>query len=157
MALTVYADPLTDADLTTATGKSIRFTPGKNIVMEGCFTFLVMNNVGTFTNLAINLYSDRDGSPGTLIQQSSRKWNRSDLVTTYNNGLKYVGFDMGTKISLNKDTYYHLVLSASSYTFSESAHLAWEKAWPDPIYGQPASWNDLDNNSYKFGIIGGGF
>lgn len=155
MTWRVYADPLTETDLTTATGKSIRFTPSeKNLVITGCFTFLVFNNPGSFSDLVIKLYSDRETLPGSLIATATRVWDKSDLLTTHNNGIKYVGFSFGQNISLNLNTYYHLVLNCSGYTFGESSHIAWEKAWPDPIYNQPASWNDLDNAQYKFGLIG---
>lgn len=154
MAWTVYFDPILDADLTTTTGKSIRFkTSTKHRVMTHCQTGVCFSNVGAFSSLCLKLYSDRDGNAGALIATSTNSYNKADVLETYDNGIKFLVFTF-ENISLNKDTYYHFLLSASGYTFSESSFMGWIKAWPDPVYGQPVSWNDLDNNSYIFALLG---
>jgi hypothetical protein len=148
---TVYGDPI----ISFGTTQSIRFKPSeKNFVVSGAFTWLIVNNVSQWTNLKLHIYSDRNTRPGSLIVSSSTSYSHADTMENFNNGVKYFGFEFATKTSLNKNTNYHLVLIADSYTYSENSHLAWLKAWPDPIYNQPATFNSFASSSYMFGIIG---
>jgi hypothetical protein len=155
MAWSIYADPMETADLTGVT-KSIRFKPTANVIMNGCFTGLVFREVGTFSDLVVKLYSDRSEAPGALINTSTTSYDKADLLTAQDSGAKFFGFNFPST-SLNKNTYYHIVLNCTGYTFSEVSHMAWIKGWPKPVYNQPASYLGLITAAYTFGIMGAEF
>jgi hypothetical protein len=152
MAWTHYADEFSTADL-TGTSKYIRFSPDRNVVLAAMRTWLVLYNPPAFTNLRCKLYGDRNGVPGGIIATSTNSFIRSDLLETEVYGAKEIYFTFEPKISLNSTLYYHFVLSADNYTYSDSSHLAWRKAWPDPIYGE-ATIGNLLTSSYMFALIG---
>jgi hypothetical protein len=148
---TVYGDPIESF----GTHQSIRFKPTeKNFVVSGAFTWLIVNNVSTWTNLRLHIYSDRNSRPGAIIVSSTTSYDHAHVMQDFNSGVKYLGFSFSSITSLNKNTYYHLVLSADDYTYSDNSCLAWLKAWPDPIYNQPATFNSFAGSSYMFGIVG---
>lgn len=152
MAWTFYADAFMGEELQNR-NRYLRFSTPENIVMLAMRTWLVLFNPPAFTNLRCKLYGDRNGLPGGLIATSSNAWTRSDLLTTANYGAKEVYFEFEPKISLQQNLFYHFVLSADNYTFSENSHLAWRKAWPDPIYGT-ATFENLLRSPYMFALVG---
>jgi len=153
MTLKIWADPIATSEASDTT-KYIRFSPLKNTSMDGLFVWMLFKDVVAFTDLKAKLYSDRDGIPGALIATTSTTYTRAQCLTTYNNGYKYLGFQFSSKIPLNKDTYYHIVMNCSNYTYAEESHMALVKAWPDPVYQQPATYVDLLRSPYNFGIMG---
>jgi hypothetical protein len=152
MPWTHYADELSTADMT---GKSrfLRFSPSENVVIVAMRTWIVLINPPSFTNLHCKLYGDRAGLPGGLIATSTNSFARNDLLETHNYGAKEIYFEFSPKISLNQSLNYHFVLNADNYTFTENSHLAWRKAWPDPIYGE-ATFGNLLRSTYMFSLIG---
>lgn len=131
----------------------LRFSPDRNIVMLAMRTWLVFYNPPAFTNLRCKLYGDRNGLPGGLMATSSNSWSRSQLLTTSSYGAKEVYFEFDPKISLQQNLYYHFVLSADNYTYTTDSHLAWRKAWPDPVYGT-ATFENLLTSTYMFSLVG---
>jgi len=151
MAWSIWADPLLTADM-SSTSKFITFGTDSNCVMRAAKTWLVFNNVTAFTGLTMKLYASRDGAPAGLIATSTSSWAKADLLTTYSNGAKEIYFEFNY-VPLQQNTTYHLVLNCSGYTYSDGAHMAWRKGWPDPVYGKPIGFNKLLSCQYIFGIV----
>lgn len=149
---THYGDEFSTSDLTTKS-RYLRFSPDRNIVMKAMRTWIILYNPPNFTDLTCKLYADVAGMPAGLIASSTTMWDKADLLTTQNYGAKEIYFDFSPTISLNETLYYHFVLSASNYTYADQSHLAWRKAWPDPIYGQ-ATFNSLLRSHYMFSLVG---
>lgn len=127
-----YGERFETADM-SGTTMSVRFTPGDNVILRALRTWLIFNDCSSnFTAMVGKLYSDRSGSPGALITTSTNSFNRSDIITQ-NSGVKEIYF-LYDDVSLRSNLYYHLVINCSNYTGSSSDHIAWRKAWPDPVY-----------------------
>lgn len=137
------------------TSMSVRFTPGDEVVLRALRTWLIFNDYsGSFTNMVGKLYSDRSGSPGALIATSTNSFNRADIITQ-NSGVKEIYF-LFDDISLRSNLYYHLVINCSNYTATANDHIAWRKAWPDPVYrdGWTQTFESLGVAPYFLTAIG---
>ena len=154
MARTYYGDPFDTAEMSN-TAKSIRLCPGDNVVLRGIRTWLIFNNhSGSITNMQCKIYSDRSSSPGALIATSTTSLNRADIITQAN-GVKEIYFTFDD-ISLHSNTYYHFVINCTGYTGTDNSHIAWRKAWPDPVYrgGWTQSFENLAISPYFITLIG---
>jgi hypothetical protein len=152
MAWSIYADQFLNSEMSNKQ-RYLRFKVDENSVIKAMRTWLIFYNPGSFTNLRCSIYADRDGIPGGLIATSSNSWQRSDLLTSNNYAAIEVYFEFGN-ISLNESVYHHFVLSCDGYSFTEDSHISWRKAWPDPIYGGPVTFNQLLRSPYMFALIG---
>lgn len=153
----VFGDPFLSADMTGKT-MSIRFKPNKNIVFKAFKTWIIIKDpVGdlAFSNLCAKIYSDRSGSAGGLIATSQNTFDKADLLLTEDQGVLEPWFEFD-ELSLNSDTWYHVVLNCSGYTYATAKHIAWRKAWPDPIYrtNLPVTFEGLTASPYFFIGIG---
>lgn len=151
---TFFGDPFDTAELTN-TAKSIKGRPNRNIVLKATRTWLIFNDFsGSFTNLTMKVYSDRNGSPGALIATSTNSWTKSQIITQ-NSGVKEVYFEFDL-LPMRSNLYYHFVLNCSGYTGSTSSHIAWRKAWPDPVYrtGWSQTFESLGVSPYFLTVIG---
>lgn len=149
-----YGECFETADM-SGTGMYVRFTPGDNVVLRALRTWLIFNDYsGSFTSMVGKLYSDRSGSPGALITTSTNSFNRAD-VTTLNSGVKEIYF-LFDDVSLRSNLYYHLVINCSNYTATASNHIAWRKAFPDPVYrgGWSQTFENLGIAPYFLTAIG---
>jgi hypothetical protein len=139
----------------TDTSMSVRFTPGDETVLRALRTWLIFNNyTGSFTSMVGKLYSDRSGSPGALIATSSNSFSKAQIITE-NSGVKEIYF-LFDDISLSSNLYYHLVINCSGYTATANSHIAWRKAWPDPVYraGWSQTFENLGIAPYFLTVIG---
>lgn len=152
MSWTQWGDTFSTSDMTTKS-RYLRFSPDRNIVLKAMRTWIILYNPPNFTDLTCKLYADNLGLPGGLIASSTTMWDKTELLTTQNYGTKEIYFEFEPTISLNADIYYHFVLSSTGYTYAEESHVAWRKAWPDPVYGD-ATFNSLLRSHYMFSLIG---
>jgi len=147
----IFGDPILTADMTGKT-MSIRFKPNSNVVLKALKTWLIFKDpVGdmAFSALLGKLYSDRDGSAGGLIATSTNSWEKSDLLDLEDQGVRELWFEF-EETSLNSDTWYHLVLNCTGYTYDADKHIAFRKAWPDAVYrtGLPGTFESLIASPY---------
>ena len=153
MALRVFADLFTTADM-TGTSQYLTFSPGRNMSLKAVRTWLVMYNNPSFTNLTMKLYADRNGEPGKLKSSSLSFKSTVDLnLDDYTYVETFFEFPLP---DLHETTDYHLVINCSGYTFSEGSFIAWAKAWPDPVYGNPSSptFEGVAVQPYFLSVIG---
>jgi hypothetical protein len=154
MERTYYGDPFDTAEMTDST-KSVRMRPNKNIVLRAVRTWLIWyDNTDSIANLVCKIYSDRSQSAGALIATSANSFARSDIITEAN-GVKELYFEFD-EIPMHSGTFYHFVINCSGYTGSESSHIAWRKAWPDPVYrtGWTQGLESLAVAPYMLTVIG---
>lgn len=149
-----FGEPFNTAQMTD-TSMSIRFKPGDESILRAVRTWLIFNNyTGSFTSLVGKIYSDRATVPGALIATSTNSFNRADVITL-NSGVKEIYFTFDD-VSLSPNLFYHLVLNCSNYTATASDHIAWRKAWPDPVYrtGWSQTYESLGVAPYFLTVIG---
>ncbi|MDZ4678395.1 MAG: hypothetical protein SGI74_12900 [Oligoflexia bacterium] len=128
-------------------------------ILRGLKTFMILYNDPVFTSLEMRIYSDNGGRPGGLVYTSTNVQIKS-AITTLANAFKEIWFDFDQLPALPRDETFYFVLWANGYTGIETSHIAWQRAWPNPI--QRSSHLNLDGKflsrfPYQVAIIGGDF
>jgi hypothetical protein len=116
--------------------------------------WLIFYNNPTLSSLALKVYSDRNGSPGKLLATSASR-KKAALITEANGAREvYFEFNAPSGIMLSSGTSYHLVLAAEGYAGDEVSHIAWRKAWSDPVYGPyTATFENLAVSPYALTLV----
>lgn len=153
MGWRVWGDSYSTAALTD---KSMyqQVTFQNNYIIRGVRTWLVVYNDPAFTSINMKVYSNEGGLPRKLLYTSSNVLLKAD-VHTLANGVKEVYFDFDNASFRSGDSY-HFVINAVGYTGSDTSHLAWMKAFPDPVYqtGLTISFSGLLTFPYQIYFIG---
>lgn len=134
----VIGKPISTAEnSSTIPGVSQRFrlpTSKPHSLMQGVGLALVFH-AATYTDLTVELWADRDGSPSKLIATSQTSWTQAEvdaeLPLSYK--LAWLGFEF-TPVPLRKGVWYHIALRATGYTGDNTNHIAWVHQYPDPVY-----------------------
>lgn len=130
MGWTVYGDEWLSGDLANQDIYCpIKFN--SNVVFRAFRTWIIVNNDPTFTNLTAQLWSDETG-PKTKIADSTTTHTKAEIITA-DNGVKEVYFEFDD-ITCEGDTTYNLVLNGAGYVYASGSHLAWRKAFVDPVH-----------------------
>ena len=132
------------------TNNSIPFKPNKSIVLDAITVWVLAENNPTYTNITASIYSDRGGSPRSLIASSSTTKTKAQ-IQTLNNAMKEVGFDF-SNVMLQSGTTYHIVLSGAGYTPTASSALYLVKK-----YDNPYNHSTLTTNPTSMARIPGDF
>lgn len=131
MAKNWYARMYETGELTPASCYQ-PFTINDSISLEAIRLTVVVYNNPTLLGLRAHIYSNRYDVPAGLIMSSENTWDKSEICTL-DNGAKQIYFTFEPKHLNGSDTY-HLVLTADSYTGTDSSHIAWVLSYPKPIY-----------------------
>lgn len=135
MAWDHIGKPISTADAASAIPtmyQTFRVTTGyKNQVLLGCVAGLLFYNNPVFTDVRLEVWSDRGGLP-------KRKMYESDffLQADCNTDIfayRIMGFTFPRSL-IKKNTLYHLAVRPSGYTGDAASHIAWRQSWPDPQY-----------------------
>ena len=121
----------------------------KNVVLRAIRTRIVVVDNPTFTDLNMKIYSDRGGSPQTLLATSTNVITKAALHTL-DNGVKETFFRFGDP-AFEADTQYHVVINGTGYAPTATAMLGWQKDFPEQIYTPSAL-----RNPTKLGVHGHG-
>jgi len=157
MAWEVWGNPYLTGELSNTT----RHQPvifHDDIVLRACRTWVVIYNNPVFTNLQMKIYSSElvGGSqvPKKLLHTSSNSPTKAEIITL-SNGVKEIYFDFDFPVFSANDTY-HFVLSGTGYTGTTDSHIAWQKAFPDPVNrtGLTLSANDIGIAPFQLYFIG---
>jgi hypothetical protein len=149
----VWGDPYTTAEMSNSSRhQKVEFDD--NYILKAVRTWVIIYNNPTFTSLNMKVYSDNAGVPGKLLHTSTNNLLKSE-IHTLDNGVKEIYFDFN-EIPVRSGDIYHFVINASGYTGSETSHIAWMKAFPDPVYatGLTVSFSNLLYLPYQLYFIG---
>lgn len=158
----VYGDPFESGELAN-TNKFVTAKFINNKILIGVRTWIICYNDPKFTSLNMKIYSNEVvGGLNTckkLLYTSTNTILKSEIITL-DNGAKEIYFDFN-KIPINGDDRYNFVLSGSGYVYSSSSHIAWMKAFPDPVYAGGSGYTPTMENMgvapYHIYFIGGDF
>lgn len=144
MALRVWGEPLLTAD---ATGNRVfsPFIPAKNVILRAIRFRVIFNNDPTLTSIAGRIHANDNGSVGPKIADSTDSRTKLELITQGNGVVEsYLTFN---DLPLRSGDTYYVLLTLNGYTGTASSHVAWEKAWPDPVLVPPGhDFNSLLTN-----------
>ena len=135
MGWLVYGENLETSDLTTtAKFQPVKF--GKDSILIGIRTWLIIYNDPVFTNLNMKIYSNDASSgansPKKLLATSTNVQTKT-AIHTLENGVKEIWFDFDKPVFNGKDIF-NLVLNGTGYIGTSDSHIAWLKAFPNPVY-----------------------
>jgi hypothetical protein len=150
MGWSVYGDSLltTDLDGTNLKSQKVRFN--KNVILKAIRAWFVHYNDPVYTSLYFRIYSDNNGVPGKLLYTSTNVILKSEYITLAN-GIKEAYWEFDCPAFKDTD-FYHFVPIANGYTGTVSSHLAWKKAWPDPVYRTGLTIDATSQNESPFDI-----
>lgn len=131
MTWSLFAERIETADMAGNPRVFMPISFGRKRNLKAMRTWVIYFNSPVFTSLHLDIYSDRDNSPGTLLFRSSKAWTPAD-VSTEPYAAQELWFDFDNPISLKKSETYHLAIYASDYVGDHASHLAWVRGIPDP-------------------------
>lgn len=105
----------------------------KNIILKGMRTWVIVYNNPNFTNLEMRIYANHGGVQGKLLYTSSNVITKAQMITLAN-GVKEIFFDFDTLPIFKDEDTYLFTLMANGYTGDATSHIAWMRAYPDPVY-----------------------
>jgi len=126
-----------------------------NTILRYARTWVIVYNNPTFTDLKLKIFSyNESGTKGKELYVSSTTWTKV-LITSENNAVREIFFQFDD-IPLNGDNTYYFAVGGSSAAFTSSAHMAWKKGWPDPVYttGVSTTYPSAGSNPYDIYYIG---
>lgn len=89
-----------------------------------------------FTAITMEVWTDKNGSPGRLLATSTTSYTKAQLLTLggpNNSGYSILGFAF-PRIPLKAGMFYHAVVRLSGYTGNNGSHVGWRQSYPDPQY-----------------------
>lgn len=159
MGWKVWGETLLTADINVTPNKRVFqcVKVSRNEILRAMRTWLIVYNNPAFTDLTMQVYSnDVAGGnvPGALLFTSTTTHLKAEIHTLAN-AVKGVHFSFADK-SLKAGDTYHFIPKATGYTGTASAHLAWRKGWPDPVYrtNVDSGYSKLLVAPYMIGFFG---
>lgn len=155
MALIVHGEIFETADF-SSTNISMPFTPSVNLSLIAIRSTYISYNNPTWTGtMSLKIYSNSPSDePDQLLATSTNSWTKASIIaantntfTTLNNAIFSIYFNF-SNFNLKSGVKYHLVTNGTLYTGSTSSHLAWKKAFPDPVYQVVTSTAQVGTVSY---------
>lgn len=103
-------------------------------LLQGVSLGLILHSA-IFTNISVELWSDRAGAPGALIAQSITQWTEAQIAARLPLEYKffYAGFQF-LPVSLRPEAWYHIAVRAAGYTGDATNHIAWRHSYADTQY-----------------------
>lgn len=156
MGLGVVGQVLNTADMSATPPKYFhRFTP-KIFFELKCVQLWVVKYGNPFSDpIGLELRSYSATGERILIATSEQSWGVSE-ISSEDYALKQLFFDFQKCPTLRMGTEYSVNLIMPLYVGTDDNHIAWVKAWPDPIVPFPGSdnFNRLDQFPFQVGLIG---
>lgn len=157
MSFGVVAETLLTADMTASPPTYFhRFNVNEMTELKAVRLWVVKYGAPSLGVLGLELRTGVNGLNGrSLISTSPKTWTLAQISAS-NYSCKEIYFDWTTCSLLAPNVEYTLNLTATSYTGTETNHLAWVRAWPDPIvsFAESASAQKLGVFPFQVGIIG---
>lgn len=136
MSWRMIGKPFTTAEMTgtpTITQKFTLSTTNGDHLLRGLNAGVIFYNNVVFTAVSMQVWTDRSGSPGSLMASSTNSYTKLQAMEGENNAYKVLGFTFDD-VPLRAGASYHAVLIASGYTGDDTSNIAWRKSYPDPQY-----------------------
>jgi hypothetical protein len=149
----IYAERLESADLSGSKFQKF-FSSTENYFIAGVRSWFVVFGNPQLERLRLYVYElNVDGTLGAEIARSQTSFDLADLKTdTY--AAKELYADFSPKCFLNKNDSYAVVPKAEVYVADASNHIAWVRAWADPVTNYTPTYVDLAVAPFKVQFVG---
>lgn len=132
-----------------------RFSPNIFVELKALQIWIVKYGSVSTDPIGLELRSSyASGNVRKLIATASNTWTPAQ-ITSENYAVKQIYFEFDRPVLLRKDTEYTLNLKAANYVGTDDAHIAWVKAWPDPIvdFVGSSNFNRIDQFPFHVALI----
>lgn len=102
-------------------------------ILEGVGVGIIFLNDVSFSSIGVELWSDENDSPGTLLAESETEYSKDELLINEIHALKFAGFKFAP-VPLKRGIKYRIALRMQNYTGDDASHIAWRYSYPDPQY-----------------------
>lgn len=147
----MIAKPLATADMSGIPTISQRFKADSDCLLKACTVGVVFYNDPAFTNLYLEVWSDRSSAPSKLIATSAVV-AKANILLVEDHAYKILGLTFSNAFPIKSGAYYHAVLKASAYTGNSGSHIAWRSSYPDPQYQTNVTMNAASADNHPFEI-----
>lgn len=155
MGANLYGEVFTTSDWSTTPRvfQPVSFTA--NTILIAARSWFIFYNDPAFTNLTMEVWTNNAGEPGVLLATSTNTWTKAELITE-DHGFKEIYFKFD-QLNMRAGDTYHFCPKLSGYTGTTSTHVAWKKAFPDPVLssGLTVTFESLGGSPYAIYFIGG--
>lgn len=154
MSWRMIGKPIATAEMGTTDIHQKVTMPATPYLIAGVNVAVVFYNDPAFTDLAVRVYSDSAGSPGSLIA-TSEAYEKTE-ISTLDHAVKWVGFKFTNPFWAAANEDYHFVLYATGYTGDSSSHLAWRLSYPDPQFSSGITLDAVHatNHPLEISLVG---
>lgn len=160
MGLRCWGERLETADFASSLPRvSMPVVFENNTVLKAVRTWVGLHNVPDFSTMEFRVYSDLGGTgPGQVLATATKTWTRLQ-ISTASHAAREIYFDFDSPPALKAGTRYWFALWLNAYTGNASTHVYWIKGFPDPVYDEGLTVNQIKVGvlPFKVGFIGGEF
>ena len=152
MSWRMIGKPLMTSDMSgipTATQKFNSEALSSDYLLKAVTLGVIFYNDPAFTNISVELWSDRSGSAQKLIATSDT-FSKAECLVVQSHAFRTFGFSFSSAIPLRAQTAYHIFLRSSGYTGTDSSHIAVKLSYPDPQYGSLITKNAAKGAQHPF-------
>lgn len=156
MSWTVYGERFIDSDFSGSPRVFQPFTLARDTKLKALMTWFILVNAPSLTTLGMKIYDDKNGSPTVLKATFTKTFTLAQALTTYNHGIKQLGFDFTNPLWLKADTTYHFVPYVAGSALTNASHIAWMRGFPDPNTTQTVTLapTKISQVPFYLGLIG---
>lgn len=153
MGYRCWAERFVTADFSGSPVHKQGLVLSSDTALKAIRTRFVLFNAPVFTELSLRIYSSAASGLGTLLMTSTTTWTKAQ-ISSYDHSASEIYFEFSGK-HLSAGSYF-IVPWITGYTGTESTHVAWVRAYPDPTYttGLTLERRKLSSLPYSFGIVG---
>jgi hypothetical protein len=137
MSWRMIGKPISTAEMSgipTVTQKFYSMPLTNDYLLKSVIMGIIFYNDPAFTNVYVEIWSDRSGAAQKLIA-TSNVIPKSECLVVEDHAFRQIGFSFDSAIPLRAQTPYHLAIRASGYTGNDASHIAARISYPDPQYG----------------------
>lgn len=132
-----------------------------DVILRAARTWIIVFGNPAFTSLSMKIYSndvvDGKNTPRKLLHTSTDVRTKAE-IHTQPYAVREIYFNFGD-VPIKGSDKYNFVINGVGYAPAGGSHLAWRKAFPDPVYasGYTPAIETINRAPYGVYFIGGGF
>lgn len=136
----------------TVTQKFNSMSGTNDYLLKSVICGIIFYNDPAFTDIYLEIWSDRSGAAQKLIA-TSNSIPKSECLLVEDHAFRQIGFSFDSAIPLRAQTPYHLAIRASGYTGTNASHVAARLSYPDPQYGNIITKDATQAATHPFDFV----
>lgn len=157
MGWNVYGDRFETADFSGDPAQFQVLVFDSDIALKAIRSWFIFFNDPSFTSISMRIYSFKNSIPYQLLFESDVNLTKAEILTE-DNACRDIYFTFTNAPFLKAGESYAMVPWIDGYTGDSSSHVAWKRAFPDPVYTHAETLADttlLARYPFDLTVIGG--